>query len=127
MPISGLSDIRISPLSGCCGHTGSKSTGENCVFEPKEPLHWRSVITTAVNHFIAMISVLPECPANQIFLSLLNTLGGMDFYSQLPGEPTRTEGRDTWGIQEVGHAGQLWALGGLSNPGCDLAPALPTG
>lgn len=49
------------------------------------------MITTTVNHFIAMISVLPECPANQIFLSLLNTLGGMDFYSQLPGEPTRTQ------------------------------------
>ena len=70
---------------------GDVDTGENCVFEPKEPLHWRSVITTTINHFTAMISVLPECPANQIFLSLLNMLGGMDSYSQLPGEPTRTQ------------------------------------
>lgn len=70
------------------------------------------MITTTINHFTTMISVLPECPANQIFLSLLNTLRGVILTLSFQVSNQDTEGRDTWGIQEVGHAGQLWAMGG---------------
>lgn len=109
MPISGLLDIRISPFPGVV-------TQEKIVYlNPKSPFHWRSVITTTINHFTTMISVLPECPANQIFLSLLNTPRGVILTLSFQVSNQDTEGRDTWGIRE-GHAGQLWAMGAV-NPG----------
>lgn len=91
-------------------------------------LHWKSVITTTINHFTTMISVLPECPANQIFLSLLNTLRGVILTLSSGEQP----GLKTLAREYLGHTGGgtcrpncgPW---GLSNPGCDLAPALPLG
>lgn len=56
-----------------------------------------------------------ECPANQIFLSLLNTLRGVILTLSFQVSNQDTEGRNTWGIQEVGHAGQLWAMGAVES------------